>query len=192
MKSQTQLSDFTFTFHVPASEKEMASHSSVLAWRIPETGEPGRLPSMGSHRVGHDWSDLAAAAAKEKLPNIEKETHASLGCMRVPYWINPTYLLIKQTHVIKLTKIKNKDKVLSNLQGNLHKVINWFSIGTLQARREWHNIYFRWWKGKTYNHEYTYPARFSFIFDGEIKSFTDMQKLRKFSSTQPALQEILK
>ena len=53
-KSQTQLSDFTFTFHFPALEKEMATHSSVLAWRIPGTGEPGGLPSMGSHRVGHD------------------------------------------------------------------------------------------------------------------------------------------
>ena len=58
-KSQTQLSDFTFHFH--ALEKEMANHSSVLAWRIPGTGEPGGLLSMGSHRVGHDWSDLAAA-----------------------------------------------------------------------------------------------------------------------------------
>ena len=62
-KSWTQLSDFTFTFHFHALEKEMATHSSVLAWRIPGTGEPGGLPSMGSHRVGHDWSDLAAAAA---------------------------------------------------------------------------------------------------------------------------------
>ena len=50
----TRLSDFTFTFHFHALEKEMASHSSVLAWRIPGTGEPGGLPSMGSHRVGHD------------------------------------------------------------------------------------------------------------------------------------------
>ena len=62
-KSRTWLSDFTFTFHFYALEKEMATHSSVLAWRIPGTGEPGGLPSMGSHRVGHDWSDLAAAAA---------------------------------------------------------------------------------------------------------------------------------
>ena len=61
-KSQTRLSDFTFTFHFHALEKEMATHSSVPAWRIPGTGEPGGLPSMGSHRVGHDWSDLAAAA----------------------------------------------------------------------------------------------------------------------------------
>ena len=57
------LSDFTFTFHFHALEKEMATHSSVLAWRIPGMGKPGRLPSMGSHRVGHNWSDLAAAAA---------------------------------------------------------------------------------------------------------------------------------
>ena len=60
-RSQTRRSDFTFTFHFHALEKEMATHSSVLAWRIPGTGEPGGLPSMGSHRVGHDWSDLAAA-----------------------------------------------------------------------------------------------------------------------------------
>ena len=64
-KGRTRLSDFTFTFHFPALEKEMATHSSVLACRIPGTGEPGGLPSMGSHRVGHDCSDLAAAAAVE-------------------------------------------------------------------------------------------------------------------------------
>ena len=53
-RSQTQLSDFPFTFHFHALEKEIAAHSSVLAWRIPGMGEPGGLPSMGSHRVGHD------------------------------------------------------------------------------------------------------------------------------------------
>ena len=53
-KSQTRLSDFTFPFHFHALEKEMATHSSVLAWRIPGMGEPGGLPSMGSHRVGHN------------------------------------------------------------------------------------------------------------------------------------------
>ena len=62
-KSRTRLSDFTFTFHFHALEKEMATHSGVLAWRIPGMGEPGGLPSMGSHRVGHDRNDLAAAAA---------------------------------------------------------------------------------------------------------------------------------
>ena len=62
-KSRTRLRDFTFTLHFHALEKEMATHSSVLAWRIPGMGEPGGLPSMESHRVRHDWSDLAAAAA---------------------------------------------------------------------------------------------------------------------------------
>ena len=63
VKSRTWPSDFTFTFHFHALEKEMAAHSSVLAWRIPGTGEPGGLLSVGSCRVRHDWSDLAAAAA---------------------------------------------------------------------------------------------------------------------------------
>ena len=53
-KSQTRLSDFTITFHFHALEKEMATHSSVLAWRVPGKGEPGGLPSLGSHRVRHD------------------------------------------------------------------------------------------------------------------------------------------
>ena len=64
-KSRTRLSHFPFTFHFPALEKEMATHSGVLAWRIPGTGEPGGLPSMGLHRDGHDWSNLAAAAAAQ-------------------------------------------------------------------------------------------------------------------------------
>ena len=60
-KSQTRLSDFPFTFHFHALEKETATHFNVLAWRIPGTGEPGGLPSMGLHRVGHDLRDLAVA-----------------------------------------------------------------------------------------------------------------------------------
>ena len=60
-QSRTRLSDFPFTFHFHALEKEMATHSNVLAWRIPGMGEPGGLLSMGSHRVGHDWRDLAEA-----------------------------------------------------------------------------------------------------------------------------------
>ena len=62
-RSRTRLSDFPFTFHFNSLKKEMSTHSSVLAWRIPGTGEPGGLPSMGSHRIRRDWSDLAAAAA---------------------------------------------------------------------------------------------------------------------------------
>ena len=64
-KSRTRLRDLTFTFHFHALEKEMVTHSSVLAWRIPRTGEPGGLPSMRLHRVGHDGSDLAVAAVGE-------------------------------------------------------------------------------------------------------------------------------
>ena len=63
-EGRTRLSDFTFTFHFHALEREMATHCSVLAWRIPGTGEPGGLPSLGSHRVRRDWSDLAAAAGR--------------------------------------------------------------------------------------------------------------------------------
>ena len=69
-KSRTQLLDFTFTFHFHALEKEMAAHSSILAWRIPGMGEPGGLPSRGSHRVGDDWRDLAAAAALETMKKL--------------------------------------------------------------------------------------------------------------------------
>ena len=75
-KSRTRLSDFTFTFHFHALEKEMATHSSVLAWRIPGTGEPAGLPSMGSHRVRHDWSDLAAAC---KFSFTDEKETASLS-----------------------------------------------------------------------------------------------------------------
>ena len=63
-KTWTRLSNFPFTFHFPALEKEMATHSSILAWRIPGTEEPVGLPSVGSHRVRHDWCNLAAAAGK--------------------------------------------------------------------------------------------------------------------------------
>ena len=66
-KRWTRLSNFTFTFHFHALEKEMATHSSVLAWRSPGTGEPVGLPSMGSHRIGHNCRNLAAAAASSFL-----------------------------------------------------------------------------------------------------------------------------
>ena len=81
-KSQARLIDFTFTFHFHTLEKEMATHSSVLAWRIPGTEEPSGLLSMGSHRVGHDWSDLAAmlslgflGGARGKEPTCQCRRH---------------------------------------------------------------------------------------------------------------------
>jgi len=87
--------------------------TSICIIRVPERGKREKEPKK-----------IFEELLEEKLPNMGRETPASLGCVRVPYWINPTHLLIKQTHVIRLTKIKNKGKALSNIQGNLHKVIN--------------------------------------------------------------------
>ena len=78
-KSQTRLNDFTFTFHYHALEKEMATHSSILAWRISVTEEPVGLPSLWRHRVGHDWRDIAAAAKVIKRHWLIKE--------EIKYWI---------------------------------------------------------------------------------------------------------
>ena len=78
-------SDFTFTFHFHALEKEMATHSSALARRIPGMGEPGGLPSMGLHRVGHDWSNLAAAAAL--LPGCEYNPSATYNTCNSGWYI---------------------------------------------------------------------------------------------------------
>ena len=69
-EDRTRLSNFTFTFHFHALEKEMATHYSGLTWRIPGTGEPGGLPSMGLHRVRHDWNDLAVAAVSSEHPGL--------------------------------------------------------------------------------------------------------------------------
>ena len=84
-EGQTRLSDFIFTFHFHALEKGMATHSSVLAWRIPGMGEPGGLPSMGSHRVGHDYSNLAAAAEGPGFDNFGFDNYCGfqLGFLRV-------------------------------------------------------------------------------------------------------------
>ena len=95
VKSLTRLSDFTFTFHFHALDKEMATHSSVLAWSIPGTVEPGGLPSVGSHRVGHDWSNLAAAAAAAVEENVRKscmgqwQKYDRIGCR----WGKPAGLI---------------------------------------------------------------------------------------------------
>ena len=105
-EGRTRLSNFTFTFHFHALEKEMATHSSVLAWRIPGTGEPGGLLSMGSHRVGHNWSDLAAAAAGQlniqyvheiseyfiiwKSKNFKDSSFSEITGKLAPFYLNPT------------------------------------------------------------------------------------------------------
>ena len=106
VKSRSWLSDFPFTFHFHALEKAMATHSNVLAWRIPGTGEPGGLPSMGSHRVGHNWNDLAAAAAA--------------GCIYI-FSIRQSYLLSQAEH--RLISFKN---VLLSFWG--HTRTHWIKI----------------------------------------------------------------
>ena len=98
-EGRTRLSDFTFTFHFHALEKEMATRSSVLAWRISGTGEPGGLPSVGSHRVGHDWSNLAAAASVFK------------------------YTLVRMFRITLFIRMKNWGKLKYPSQQNVHKQI---------------------------------------------------------------------
>ena len=103
VKSRTWLSVFTFTFHFHALEKEMATHSSVLAWRIPGTGEPGGLPSMGSHRVGHDWSNLAAAAANLTIKKCE-------------HWKNdPQTVVLDKTLRVPWTARRSKQSILKEV-----------------------------------------------------------------------------
>ena len=81
-RSQARLSNFSFTFHFHALEKAMATHSSILAWGIPGTGEPGGLLSMGSHRVRHDWSHLAAAAAADSMTSVLQMENPKLKGLR--------------------------------------------------------------------------------------------------------------
>ena len=87
--SQTRLSNFTFTFHFHALEKEMATHSRVPAWRIPGMGEPGGLPSMGLHRVAHDWSDLAAAGAWRVRADHSESFHVLISSR----WLSASFHL---------------------------------------------------------------------------------------------------
>ena len=89
--SRTRLSDFTFPFHFHALEEEMATRSSVLAWSVPGPGESGGLLSMGSHRVGHDWSDLAAAAIKTVL--LLLFSHSVVSDSLQPYGLQHARLL---------------------------------------------------------------------------------------------------
>ena len=97
-KSQTQLSDFTFTFHFNALEKEMATHSGVVAWRIPGMGEPGGRPSIGSHRLRHDQNDLAAAADYWKTIALTRRTFVG----KVTIFLYSDSNLTKQSFDFKL------------------------------------------------------------------------------------------
>ena len=131
---------------------------------------------------------------KESLTQIQE-------AQRVPYKINPRRNTPR--HILsKLTKIKDKEKILiaarekkqityKGIPIRLSRLSADFSTETLQARREWHDI-LNVMKGKNLQPRLLYPARLSFRFEGEIETFTDKQKLREFSNTKPALQQILK
>ena len=135
----------------------------------------------------------------KNFPNMGKEVATQVQEMqRVPGSINPRRNMPKHT-VIKLTKIKDKEELLRvtrekrqiTYKGTPVRLTADFSAETLQARREWHDI-FKVLKGKNLQSRLLYPARISFRFDREIKSCTDKQKLREFSTTKPALQQMLK
>ena len=132
----------------------------------------------------------------ENFPNMGKEIATQVQeVQRVPGRINLRRNMPRHI-VIKLAKIKDKEKLLKAERGKRQitykgtpiRLTADFSAETLQARREWHDI-FKVMKGKNLQPRLLYPARISFRFDGGIKSFTDKQKLREFSTTKPALQE---
>ena len=132
-KSRTRLSNFTFTFHFHALEKETATHSSVLAWRIPGTGEPGGLPSMGSHRVGHDWSDLAAAAANFLGYKLIKGTNEfPAGPLITSAPCNDKYKLIPHSY----TALTPADWILSHCWQNDPNTKRWVDINKLKKKKE--------------------------------------------------------
>ena len=133
----------------------------------------------------------------ENFPNMGKESLTQIQeAQRVPYKINPRRNTPRHI-LIKLTKIKDKEKILKaarekkTYKGTPIRILAYFSAEALQARREWHDI-LHVMKGKNLQPRILYPSRLSFRFEGEIKNFTDKQKLREFSNTKPALQQILK
>ena len=135
----------------------------------------------------------------ENFPNMGKEiVNQVQEAQRVPYRINPNRNTLRHT-LIKLSKIKYKEKVLKaarekqqiTYKGISIRLTADFSAETLQARREWQNM-FKVRKGKNLQLRLLYPARISFRFDRKIKTFTDKQKLREFRTTKPALQQMLK
>ena len=135
----------------------------------------------------------------ENFPNMGKEIATQVQeAQRVPYRINPRRNMPRHI-VIKVAKIKDKEKLLKaarekqqiTYKGTPIRVTADFSAETLQARREWHDI-LKVMKGKNLQTRLLYPARISFRFDGEIKSFTDKQKLKEFNTTKPDPQQMLK
>ena len=135
----------------------------------------------------------------ENFPNMEKEiVNQVQEAPRVPNRINPRRNMPRHI-LIKLTKTEtqrkniksSKKKATSNIQGKPHTFNSWSFSRNSAGQREWQDI-FKVLRGKNLQPRLLYPARISFKIDGEIKSFSDKQKLREFSTTKPALQQMLK
>ena len=168
------------------------SGTALNAW-IFEVG----VPEAAEREKGPE--KIFAEIIDENFLNKEKEIFSQIQeAQRVPGRINPRRNIPRHT-VIKLIKIKDKDKILKATRENWQitymgtpiRLSADFPTETLQARREWHDT-FNVMKGKKLQPRILYPARLSFRFDGGIKSFTDKQQLREFSTTKPALQWMLK
>ena len=129
----TRLSGFTFTFHFHALEKEMATHSSVLAWRIPGMGVPGGLPSIGSHRVGHDWSDLAAAAACYHLPSPSPLAFSLSQHQGLFQWVSSSY------QVAKVLEFQLQHQSFQWNSGLIFFKIDWFDLLAVQGTLQYHS-----------------------------------------------------
>ena len=135
----------------------------------------------------------------ENFPNLGNEIDIQVQeVQRVPSKMSPKRTTPRHI-IVKMVKVKGKERILKAARekqlrmykGNPIKLLVEFSAETLQARREWQDI-FKVMKGKNLQTRLLYPARISFRFDGEIKNFTEKQKLREFSTTKQALQQMLK
>ena len=144
-KSRTRLSDFTFTFHFHALEKEMATHSSVLAWRIPGTGEPGGLPSVGSHRVRHDWSDLAAAAAAAAAAcPLSRWCHSTSSSSVAPFSSCPQSFPASGSFLTSWLFTSGGQSIGASAWASALPMIDWFDLltvqGTLKSLLQHHSL----------------------------------------------------
>ena len=164
--------------------------------KCPNIGIIG-VPEEEDKKKGHE--KILEEIIVENFPKIGKEIATQVqGTLRVPYRINPRQNTPRHI-LIKLMKIKHKQQILKagrEKQQIIHKrnpirITVDLSIETLQARREWWDI-LKVMKEKNLQPILLYPARISFKYEGQIKSFTDKQKLRKFSTIKPALQQMLK
>ena len=167
---------------------EKLKHNTIHIIAVPEGAEREEGPEKIFEEI---IPDNILNMGKEAVTQVQE-------AQRVPQRINPSWNTQRHT-VIKLTIIKDKEKTLKTMRGKQQitykgipiRLSADFSTETLQARREWHHIV-KVMKGKNLQPRILYLARISFRFDGEIKSFTDKQKLTEFSTTKPALQQMLK